>query len=41
MIDCAYIETRTGDGEDTAYATLGEDTVVDCKTVIYGDPTDG
>lgn len=40
LIDCAYKETRAGDVEDTAYATLGEDTVVDCKTVIYGNPTD-
>jgi Ca2+-binding RTX toxin-like protein len=41
LIDCAYLETRSGDSEDTAYANRGEDTVVDCKTVIYPDPTSG
>ena len=40
LIDCAYLENRTGDTEDTAYATRGADTVVDCKTVTYSDPTD-
>ena len=40
LIDCAYLETRASDVADTAYATRGEDTVVDCKTVIYSDPTD-
>ena len=40
LIDCAYLETRADDVGDTAYATRGEDTVVDCKTVIYSDPTD-
>ncbi len=37
LIDCAYLETRTGDDGDTAYYTPSEgDRVVDCKTVIEG-----
>ncbi len=40
LIDCAYLETRSGDTGDTAYYTPGEDTVVDCKTKITPDPTD-
>lgn len=40
LIDCAYLETRTGDDGDTAYYTPSEgDRVVDCKTVIDSDPT--
>ena len=39
LIDCAYLETRSGDVADTAYYTPGEDTVVDCKTKISPDPT--
>lgn len=41
LIDCAYLETRAGDVADTAYYTPGEDRVVDCKTKISPDPTDG
>ena len=41
LIDCAYLETRASDIADTACATRGVDTVVDCETVIYSDPTDG
>jgi Ca2+-binding RTX toxin-like protein len=40
LIDCAYLENRSGDVEDTAYYTPGKDTVVDCKTKIPSDPTD-
>lgn len=32
LIDCAYLETRSGDTGDTAYAD-SLDTVVDCKTI--------
>ena len=39
LIDCAYLETRSGDVADTAYYTPGQDTVVDCKTKISPDPT--
>ena len=38
LIDCAYVESRDkGEDYDIAHAVLGEDTVVDCKTVIYDD----
>jgi Ca2+-binding RTX toxin-like protein len=40
LIDCAWLATRAGDEEDTAYYTPGQDTVVDCKTKITPDPTD-
>jgi Ca2+-binding RTX toxin-like protein len=40
LIDCAYLETRSGDTGDTAYYTPGQDTVVDCKDKIFPDPTD-
>jgi Ca2+-binding RTX toxin-like protein len=41
LIDCAYLETRSGDTGDTAYYTPGEDTVVDCPaaTSYPSDPT--
>ena len=38
LIDCAYVESRDkGEDYDIAHAVHGEDTVVDCKTVIYDD----
>ncbi|HSK99446.1 MAG TPA: hypothetical protein VK869_03835 [Rubrobacteraceae bacterium] len=40
LIDDAYLENRTGGTGDSSHATRGEDRVVDCKTVIYSDPTD-
>src|SRR5215204_5800878 len=40
LIDCAYLESRDkGEDYDTAHAVLGQDTVVDCKTVVYDDTT--
>jgi len=37
LIDCAYIESRDqGEAYDIAH-TDGNDTVVDCKTVVYDD----
>ena len=38
LIDCAYIASRDkGEAYDIAHAVRGEDTVVDCKTVVYDD----
>jgi Ca2+-binding RTX toxin-like protein len=38
LIDCAYIASRDkGEDYDIAHAVLGQDTVVDCKTVVYDD----
>jgi Ca2+-binding RTX toxin-like protein len=38
LIDCAYVASRDkGEAYDIAHAHLGEDTVVDCKTVVYND----
>ena len=38
MIDCAYVASRDkGEAYDIAHAVLGQDTVVDCKTVVYDD----
>ena len=38
LIDCAYVKSRDkGEDYDIAHAVLGEDTVVDCKTVLYDD----
>ncbi len=38
LIDCAYVASRDkGEDYDIAHAVLGEDTVVDCKTVVYDD----
>ena len=38
LIDCAYLESRDkGEDYDVAHAVLGQDTVVDCKTVVYDD----
>ncbi len=40
LIDCAYLESRDkGEDYDVAHAVLGQDTVVDCKTVVYDDTT--
>jgi Ca2+-binding RTX toxin-like protein len=40
LIDCAYLETRSGDTGDTAYYTPSEgDVVVDCKDKKLWDPT--
>ena len=40
LIDCAYLESRDkGENYDIAHAVLGQDTVVDCKTVVYDDTT--
>ncbi len=40
LVDCAYLETRSGGEANTVYYTPGEDTVVDCKTKICPDQTD-
>jgi Ca2+-binding RTX toxin-like protein len=38
LIDCAYVASRDkGEDYDIAHAVLGQDTVVDCKTVVYDD----
>jgi Ca2+-binding RTX toxin-like protein len=38
LVDCAYLPRRDkGEAYDSAYAVLGEDTVVDCKTVHWYD----
>ena len=38
LIDCAYVASRDkGEAYDIAHAVRGEDTVVDCKTVLYDD----
>ena len=38
LIDCAYVASRDkGEAYDIAHAVLGEDTVVDCKTVVHDD----
>ena len=38
LIDCAYVASRDkGEAYDIAHAVRGEDTVVDCKTVVYDD----
>jgi len=40
LIDCAYLESRDkGEAYDIAHAVRGEDTVVDCKTVLWDDTT--
>ena len=40
LIDCAYLESRDkGEAYDIAHAVRGEDTVVDCKTVLWDDAT--
>ena len=40
LIDCAYVASRDkGEDYDIAHAVLGQDTVVDCKTIVYDDMT--
>jgi hypothetical protein len=40
LIDCAYkVQRSKGEAYDVAYASSG-DTVVDCQTVNWNDPTD-